>query len=116
MSLLYNPDWHFGRCPECGQTDGYLNIGRTHVFVCDRHRTQWTVGANLFSSWKHEDEDTWTENAKKIHDYREVEPVHSQFEFRFPRVARFLRRLWKAWYRPNQHRYRRRADAEEIPF
>ena len=49
-------DRQFGVCPECGKTDGYLNTGRTHVFMCKTHRTSWVAGANLFSDWRHETE------------------------------------------------------------
>jgi hypothetical protein len=64
---------HFGWCPECGKTDGYLNIGRAHYFYCDAHRTRWCVGSNLFSSWRHEDEATWERNAQHIEQYRDVD-------------------------------------------
>ncbi len=36
-----NPDAstdHFGVCPECGRTDGFLNVNRHHFFVCHTHR------------------------------------------------------------------------------
>jgi hypothetical protein len=65
---------YFGDCPECKSCDGFLNIGRTHVFYCDEHETQWTVGSNLFSSWHGETEEDWESNAKKLAGYREVEP------------------------------------------
>jgi hypothetical protein len=47
---------YFGLCPTCHKTDGYLNVGRSHWFVCDEHRTKWCAGANLFSSWREETE------------------------------------------------------------
>lgn len=65
---------HFGWCPECGKTDGYLNIRDVHYFYCDAHRTRWFVGSNLFSSWQHEDEATWEANAQHLEDYRDVDP------------------------------------------
>lgn len=66
---------YFGGCPECGDNDGYLNIERVHVFHCGKHETQWTVGSNLFSSWKRETPDVWLRNAEKLCGYREVEPL-----------------------------------------
>ena len=45
-------DEYFGGCPECGKNDGYLNVGKDHVFICDEHKTAWCAGANLFSSWQ----------------------------------------------------------------
>lgn len=66
---------YFGGCPECGQNDGYFNVGRDHFFRCDAHKTCWCVGANLFSSWRYEDEATWGDNARRYSDYMRVEPI-----------------------------------------
>ncbi len=47
---------YFGGCPvlvngiPCGGNDGYMNVRSVHIIVCDRHRTAWRVGENLFSS------------------------------------------------------------------
>jgi hypothetical protein len=64
--------YYFGWCPECGRNDGYLNVGRTHWFVCHAHRVRWNIGSNLFSSWRFEDGSTWDRNWNLIHTYREV--------------------------------------------
>ncbi len=69
-------DEYFGGCPECGQTDGYLNCERTHWFVCHQHRAKWCAGANLFSGWRDEDEAIWTKNAIGIWHYQNVEPIY----------------------------------------
>src|SRR5690348_17591745 len=45
---------YFGGCPYCHKTDGYINVGREHWFVCDQHQTKWRIGENLFSSWREE--------------------------------------------------------------
>jgi len=59
-STVYAPDessdHYWGKCPQCGDNDGYLNIGRGHWFYCQEHRTRWYAGANLFDSWKGETE------------------------------------------------------------
>lgn len=68
------PD-RFGGCPTCGGDDGCLNVGRSHWFVCRRHKVRWFVGANLFSSWRHEEEWDWEENARVLEGYEEVEPL-----------------------------------------
>lgn len=47
----------FGTCPDCGEYNGYLNIGRVHWFYCDEHRTKWIGGSNLFDSWKQQSKD-----------------------------------------------------------
>ena len=69
---------YFGGCPECGTNDGYLNVGREHWFVCDKHKTKWWIGSNLFSSWMEETEEEWQRNKIKLADYREVEPIHDK--------------------------------------
>ena len=63
---------YFGGCPKCGQHNGYLNVEREHWFYCERHRTKWCFGENVFSSWRYEDEATWRRNAHKLAAYREV--------------------------------------------
>jgi hypothetical protein len=62
----------FGVCPVCGVGDLFLNVGRTHWFCCEEHEVTWFVGANLFSSWRHEDEETWRKNEEKLKGYRVV--------------------------------------------
>ena len=64
---------HFGWCPECGKTDGFLNLERVHYFYCDAHRTRWRVGSNLFSCWRDEEEETWERNARHLEHYRDVD-------------------------------------------
>ena len=66
-------DDHFGLCPVCHKSDGYLNIGKTHMGVCHAHKKAWPVGMNLFSSWEHETEEDWKRNAKTLVEYEEVE-------------------------------------------
>jgi hypothetical protein len=65
---------YFGGCPSCHKTDGYVNIGRVHWFVCDAHRTRWSAGSNLFSCWRDETEEIWQKNHERFGPYREVEP------------------------------------------
>ncbi len=61
--------------PHCGGNDGYLNIERQHVHYCERHKTKWEGGWNLFSSWRHENEDIWRANAYKLQNYMTVKPL-----------------------------------------
>lgn len=65
-----------GLCPVCKSAPLIRNIHKTHVAACDKHRVCWNVGWNLFSSWQHEDEQTWRENAALLETYREVEPYY----------------------------------------
>ena len=73
---------YFGGCPECGKNDGYLNTGRTHVFMCKTHRTSWIAGSNLFSSWRNETEAEqrakWDEVG--MEDFKRVEPIYPEHE------------------------------------
>ena len=65
----------FGGCPHCGQHDGYLNIDREHWFRCDRHKTKWRFGSNLFSGWREEGEEVWQRNRFKLAEYMTVNPM-----------------------------------------
>ncbi len=71
-------DEYFGGCPHCGQTNGFLNLGRDHWFICDRHKTKWWSGSNIFSCWREEDEETWQRNRFKLSEYMTVEPIHPE--------------------------------------
>ncbi len=83
---------YFGGCPDCGDCDGYVNIGRSHWFLCDKHKVTWCVGSNLFSSWQHQTED----EQRKIYDqigmgeYREIECAEAHTH---PVVRRWKRDL-----------------------
>ncbi len=66
--------YKFGLCPHCQGTDGYLNIGRFHWFVCDVHKTRWHTASGVLG-WQDEDQDTWERNADLLEEYTEVEPV-----------------------------------------
>jgi hypothetical protein len=33
-------DGHFGLCPHCWGSDGFVNVGRSHWFVCDEHKVK----------------------------------------------------------------------------
>ncbi len=74
-TLKTQSDHYFGGCPECGDTDGYLNAERVHFFICNKHKTRWRIGENLFSSWHEETEADWRDNAKRLASYREVKPM-----------------------------------------
>ncbi len=59
----------------CGNTDGYLNVGPDHWFVCHRHKTKWRAGSSLFSEWRDENEDTRLRNIFRLCWYMTVKPV-----------------------------------------
>jgi hypothetical protein len=69
---------YFGTCPECGRCDGYVNVGKSHWFYCQRHETRWSPGSNLFSSWRYETEAEQREKSAFMYEgegYRVVEPL-----------------------------------------
>jgi hypothetical protein len=76
MTAKKQADGYFGLCPHCRNTDGYINISKSHWFICAEHKMIWRVGINLFSSWKDqtEDEQRWIYSELGIGDFAEVEP------------------------------------------
>jgi hypothetical protein len=77
---------HFGGCPQCGDNDGFINVGSSHWMLCKAHKVKWFVGANLFDSWKHQNE---AEQRKAYDDlgfgeYRKLgdEETHSHCQVR----------------------------------
>src|SRR5271154_7284635 len=65
-----------GGCPLCHCNDGMIHIGPSHWVYCKTHKVNWTIGSNLFSSWRHQTED---EQRRIYHelgfaDFTEVEP------------------------------------------
>lgn len=74
--LDFPPPTFGGDCPECGRSDGILNVGREHWGRCSRHRRCWFIGENLFSGWKGEDPRTWHENVAKMAGFVVVEPMN----------------------------------------
>ena len=67
---------YFGVCPVCHKTEGYANAGKFHRFYCKEHKTSWSVGSNLFSSWRDQTEAEqraiWDEIG--LNDFENVEP------------------------------------------
>ncbi len=57
---------YFGACPTCHKTDGYVNVGNDHWFICKQHRAKWCIGANLFSSAMEESDE------EKRREYEEL--------------------------------------------
>ncbi len=64
----------FGVCPVCRKEGHYINVYKSHWFLCDEHRKRWCPGYNLFSSWMNETEEDWKRNARRLEAYEECEP------------------------------------------
>jgi hypothetical protein len=77
MSEMITVTNYFGGCPTCGQSDGYLNAGRSHRFFCKEHKTAWLVGSNLFSDWRRETEEEQREkwDAVGLDTFEDVDPL-----------------------------------------
>jgi hypothetical protein len=67
----------FGLCPKCGGSDGYLNVGPYHFFVCDVHKTRWQTKSHCLD-WETETLEQWEQNIDKLAAYTEVEPVFNR--------------------------------------
>ena len=71
-------DCYFGVYPVCGYTDGYINNGAEHWFVCDVDLTKWYIGTNLFSDWKDETELEQRRSKRLLSGYVQVESVRPE--------------------------------------
>lgn len=69
-------DDRFGTCPICGGCDHFVNIGRTHWMVCERHKLKWNIGENLFRCWRFETEEDWRRNAETLSGVAEVQAAY----------------------------------------
>ncbi len=68
-------DQYFGGCPHCGGSDGFLNDGSQHWFFCDRHKTKWCAGSNIFEGWREEAEELRRRNRFRLAEFMKVQPV-----------------------------------------
>lgn len=64
-----NGDTEFSGCPYCSNTDGFVNVGRKHYFLCRAHGFAWNVGSNLLSGWREETEADWQKSRETLRDF-----------------------------------------------
>ena len=76
LILRFPEPGKLGDCPKCGRNDGFLNIYKSHWFVCKRHKMKWYAGYDLFSDWRDETEEDWKRNEKILSQYQEVRPKY----------------------------------------
>lgn len=114
-----NDESYFGVCPECGRSNGCINVGKGHWFHCREHKTKWFVGSNLFSSWRQETEEEQRERYEELDfgSYREVEPEETWFdpEHHTLDVPAALAR-YEAERERQEAAYRIPFDEDDIPF
>ena len=118
---------HDGDCPRCGGGWVCLNVGRNHWAICERDQVCWSLGSNLFSSWRYETEDLWHRNAETLERCEQVEPWWRHQELWRRDVPRDLRlrnlacshthrAIWKYCIRKYCINVFRHRDDAEIPF
>lgn len=73
---------YWGDCPTCYKTDGYINVGPGHWFICIQHKAMWYIGSNLFSEAKLETEEEQREvwNNLGMDDYTKVKPANKRLK------------------------------------
>jgi len=74
---------YFGVCPQCGDAQGYINIGRSHWLFCMKHKVKWCIGFDIFPSWKSE---TAEQQREKYNDLdfaslKRVQPASDSIEY-----------------------------------
>jgi hypothetical protein len=72
LLLRFPKPGRLGDCPRCGRNDGFLNIYKSHWFICKRHKLKWYAGYDLFPGWRNETEEDWKRNLQILSQYQEV--------------------------------------------
>ena len=72
LILKFPKPGKLGDCPRCGRNDGYLNVYKSHWFICKRHKMKWYAGYDLFPGWQNETEEDWKRNVRILSQYQEV--------------------------------------------
>lgn len=62
------------RCPFCGSTDGYVNVGAQSWGICDQHQVKWYIGANIGDEWLAETPHDWIVNAHYLDNLDRIYP------------------------------------------
>lgn len=85
-----------GGCSYCGRYSEVLNVGRTHFAICEPHNVYWIVGANLFSSWRHESQAIHDANSLRLEAMtRDRDPLPSAEGLE-------RQRMLEAWFGPQK--------------
>lgn len=70
----------FGVCPICSKTDGFVNLGKEHWFICRDHETKWFVGINLFEGWQNQTVAQAQGIEAMLDKYKEIDPLRKYEE------------------------------------
>ena len=68
---------HFGSCPLCGNSDGYVNLGKEHWFICRDHKFKWFAGVNMFEGWENQTVAQAECIENMLRAYQEVVPLRN---------------------------------------
>ncbi|MCZ6803438.1 MAG: hypothetical protein O7D86_05775 [Proteobacteria bacterium] len=71
---------HCGVCPKCSKSDGFVNLGKEHWFICRDHKAKWFGGINLFEGWENQTVAQSESIAVMLESYKEVIPLRSTDE------------------------------------
>lgn len=66
-----------GVCPKCGKTDGFVNLGKEHWFICRDHKSKWFAGVNLFEGWENQTVAQTESIAIMLGGYQEIVPIRT---------------------------------------
>lgn len=66
-----------GICPKCGKTDGFVNLGKEHWFICRDHKYKWFAGVNLFEGWENQTVAQTESIDLMLSRYKEVMPLRT---------------------------------------
>jgi len=61
-----------GICPKCNKSDGFVNLGKEHWFICRDHKIKWFGGINLFEGWENQTVAQAESIAVMLDSYKEV--------------------------------------------
>ena len=73
--ILYSK--HCGLCPKCGKSDGYVNLGKEHWFICRDHKSKWFAGINMFEGWENQTVAQAESIELMLSSYKEVVPLRN---------------------------------------
>ncbi|HIF50891.1 MAG TPA: hypothetical protein EYQ42_05105 [Thiotrichaceae bacterium] len=64
-----------GVCPKCGKSDGFVNLGKEHWFICRDHKTKWFAGVNMFEGWENQTVAQAQSIESMLNSYKDVVPL-----------------------------------------
>lgn len=71
---------HCGVCPKCSKSDGFVNLGKEHWFICRDHKTKWFGGTNLFEGWQNQTVAQAEAIEVMLNNYTEIIPLRNSEE------------------------------------